>query len=64
MGAYYIRRLGSSWAFERNVALESIMEACRWRSHDTFTSYYLKDLAYTRDGMLELGPISVASALV
>ena len=64
IGAHDLRRFGASWAFERNVGLENIMASCRWRNHNTFTTFYLKDLAYMRDGLLELGPISVASALV
>ena len=63
VGAHDLRRFSSSWAFERNVSLESIMTACRWSSHTTFTSYYLRDMAYLRDSLLELGPLVMASSL-
>ena len=58
--AHDVRSMSASWAFFRNVSLESIMSACSWKSHNTFTSYYLKDLTRIQGDMLCLGPLVVA----
>ena len=42
--AHEIRALSASWDALKNVAVAEIMVACRWRSHNTFTSFYLRDL--------------------
>lgn len=64
VGAHDLRRFSSSWAFEKNTAMEDIMAACQWKSHNTFTNFYLKDLTYIRDQLMELGPLSVTSTVV
>jgi integrase len=58
--AHQVRGMAASWALQRNVALESIMAACSWKAHNTFTQYYLKDLALISDEMYHLGPVVVA----
>ena len=58
--AHQVRGMAASWALQRNVALDSIMAACSWKSHNTFTQYYLKDLALICDEMYHLGPVVVA----
>ncbi len=61
--AHDVRGLAASWARISNVALEEIMLACTWKSHNTFTQYYLKDLALIQEEMLKLGPIVAAQHL-
>ena len=58
-----IRGLAASWA-RGSVSLESVMEACSWKAHNTFTDFYLKDLTLIRDDLLSLGPLSVAQTVV
>ena len=58
--AHQVRGMAASWALQRNVAVEDIMAACSWKSHNTFTQYYLKDLALISEKMYHLGPVIVA----
>ena len=62
--AHDIRAMSASCALLRNVSLESIMGACGWRSHTTFTSHYLRDLTLIQQDLLKLGPLVVAQQRV
>ena len=52
--AHETRALSSSWDALRNTSVRDIMDACRWRSHNTFTSFYLRDLVEVEDRLLAL----------
>ena len=43
--AHYVRAFAASKAFYGGVSMDQIMQACHWKSHNTFTRFYLKDLA-------------------
>ena len=58
--AHEVRALAASWARFAGAPVSSILEACHWRSHSTFTSFYLRDLSVVADSVLRLGPLSVA----
>ena len=58
--AHDVRAMAASWAFLRNALIESILGACRWKSHSTFSSFYLRDLTSIQDEMLRLGPVVAA----
>ena len=58
--AHDVRGLAASWALLKNVSLEEILGACSWRSHNTFTQFYLKDLSSIQGELLKL---SVVTAL-
>lgn len=62
--AHDVRALAASWACARMASMESILSAGQWKSHTTFTQFYLRDLTFCRNQMLELGPLSVASQIV
>ena len=62
--AHDVRAISSSWAFFKNVAVENIMQACSWKSHNTFTSFYLRDLTRIQGDMMCLGPLVVAQHTV
>ena len=62
--AHQVRSLAASWALHKNCPLEKILAACSWKSHATFTNYYLRDLTLEKDGMRQLGPLIVAKQLV
>ena len=53
--AHSIRGIATS-AFFRNWSLCSVLEAASWRSNTVFTSFYLRDLHFTLDGVHSLGP--------
>ena len=58
--AHQVRAMATSWAFHRNASMEKILLAGSWKSHTTFTSYYLRNLSVIRDQMLQLGPVVAA----
>ena len=39
------------------------MQACHWRAHNTFTIFYLKDLTWSGDNNMYLGPVVEAQVL-
>ena len=41
-----VRAFAASKAFQSGVSLEQILSACHWKSHNTFTQFYLKDVAW------------------
>ena len=43
--AHDVRAFTASKAFQSGVSLEQILSACHWKSHNTFTQFYLKDVA-------------------
>ena len=47
----------ASKAFQRGVSLEQILSACHWKSHNTFTQFYLKDVAWADSELYHLGPV-------
>ncbi len=51
-------------AFADRAALDDIMQACTWKSPNSFISYYLKDLTAQRDGLYKLGPLVAAGSRV
>ena len=58
--AHDVRGMAASWALVKNASIDSILSACSWRSHTTFTSFYLKDLSRIQGDMLKLGPVVAA----
>ena len=43
--AHDVGAFAASKAFQLGVSLEQILSACHWKSHNTFTQFYLKDVA-------------------
>ena len=43
--AHDVRAFAASKAFQGGVPLDQILSACHWKSHNTFTQCYLKDVA-------------------
>ena len=39
------------------------MQACHWKAHNTFTNFYLKDLTWSDDNNMYLGPVVAAQVL-
>ena len=62
--AHSIRGIATSSAFFRNWSLRSVLEAASWRSNTVFTSFYLRDLSFTADGVHSLGPFVAAGECV
>ena len=57
---------GSFFGIQGRVSLEQILGAFFWKSHSTFTNFYLKDVAWkSKDGSeYSLGPIVSAQHVV
>lgn len=58
--AHQVRGIASSWAAKGNVSISQIMDACFWKSHSTFTSFYLKDIYVDNDDCFTLAPFVAA----
>ena len=55
--AHDVRFFTASKAFQSGVTLEQILSACHWKSHNTFTQFYLKDVAWADSELYHLGPV-------
>ena len=51
-----------SKAFQSGVSLEQILSACHWKSHNTFTQFYL-DVAWADSELYHLGPVVAAQQI-
>ena len=58
--AHDVRAFGASKAFQSGISLDQILSACHWKSHNTFTQFYLKDVAWADSELFHLGPVVAA----
>ena len=61
--AHDVRAFAASKAFQLGVSLEQILSACHWKSHNTFTQFYLKDVAWADSDLYHLGPVMAAQQI-
>ena len=61
--AHDVQPFAASKAFQGGVSLDQILSACRWKAHNTFTQFYLKDLAWADSELYHLGPIVAAQQI-
>ena len=59
--AHDVRAFAASKAFQSRVSLEQILSACHWKSHNTFTQFYLK--AWADSELFHLGPVVAAQQI-
>ena len=50
----------TSWNALRQVPLLDVLRAAQWRSHTTFTSFYLTDLTVLEEDLMKIGPVTSA----
>ena len=62
--AHDVRAMAASLAFKGGISLEQVLSSCYWRSHNTFTNFYLKDICWENDDIFKLGPIVSAQHIV
>ena len=57
--AHDVRSMSASLAFKGGALLEQILGSCYWKSHNTFTTFYLKDIAWQSHDQFDytLGPV-------
>ena len=58
--AHDVRAFAASKAFQSGISLEQILSACHWKSHYTFTQFYLKDVAWADTELFHLWPVVAA----
>ena len=58
--AHDVRAFAASKAFQSGISLDQILSACHWKSHNTFTQFYLKDVAWADLELFHLGPVVAA----
>ena len=58
-----VRAFVASKAFQSGVSLEQILSACHWKSNNTFTQFYLKDVAWADSELYHLGPVVAAQQI-
>ena len=56
----HVRAFAASKAFQSEVSLEQILSACHWKSHNTFTQFYLKNVAWAYTEPFHLRPVVAA----
>ena len=58
--AHDVRAFAASKAFQSGISLDQMLSACHWKSHNTFTQFYLKDVAWADSELFHLGPVVAA----
>ena len=61
--AHDVRVFGASRAFQGGISLDQILSACHWKAHNTFSRFYLKDLAWADSELHHLGPVVAAQQI-
>ena len=61
--AHDVRAFAASKAFQSGVSLDQILAACHWKCHNTFTQFYLKDVAWADSELFHLGPVVAAQQI-
>ena len=61
--AHAVRAFAVSKAFQGGISLDQILAACYWKSHNTFTQYCLKDVAWADSELFHLGPMVAAQQI-
>ena len=61
--AHDVRAFAASQAFQGGISLDQILSAYHWKAHNTFTQFYLKDLAWADSELYHLGPIVAAQQI-
>ena len=61
--AHDVRAFAASKAFQSGMSLEDLLSACHWKSHNTFTQFYLKDVAWADWELFHMGPVVAAQQI-
>ena len=61
--AHNVRAFAASKAFQSGVSLDQILSACHWKSNNTLTQFYLKDVAWADSELYHLGPVVAAQQI-
>ena len=61
--AYDVRAFSASKAFQGGISLDHILAACHWKSRNTFTQFYMKDVVWADSELFHLGPVVAAQQI-
>jgi hypothetical protein len=61
---HQVRGMATSWAFAKRASMADIMAAATWKSRNTFTNFYLRDVTNITKDMLKLGPLVVSQLIL
>ena len=61
--AHDVCAFAASKALQGGVPLDQILSACHWKSHNTFTQFYLKNVAWADSDLYCLGPVVAAQKI-
>ena len=62
--AHEVRAYTSSLVSKGTSAIDDILMAGNWRSHNTFTNHYLRDISQQEGDLLRIGPIVAGQKVV
>ena len=62
--AHSVRALAASQAFYNNTPIESVLQTGTWACHNTFSSFYLKNLSQSNSSGYRLSPFVAAHSVV
>ncbi len=62
--AHELRAISTSVLFKHTHCINTVMEAACWRQHNTFSQFYLRDIALTDDNIMSLGPIVAGQKVI
>ena len=60
--AHDVRAMAASLAFKGGISLEQVLSSCYWKSHNTFTNFYLKDICWENDDIFKVRSHCVCTA--
>ena len=61
--AHDVTAFAASKAFQGGISLDQMLAACHCKSHNTFTQFYLKDVAWADSELFHLGPVVAAQQI-
>jgi len=64
ISTHEIRAIAASLRVQCNFELETVLSACMWKQHTTFSEFYLRDMTYLQGENRRLGPVVSAGGIV
>ena len=61
--AHEVRAFAGSKAFQGGISLDQSLDACHWKSHNTFAHFYIKDVAWADSELSHLSPVVAAQQI-
>ena len=61
--AHDVRTFADSKAFQLGLSVEELLSACHWKSLNTFTQFYLKDVTWADSELFHLGTVVAAQQI-